>query len=116
LRVSKWIIETPEQITVEKIHAETNQEQRRVMLERIGWDRYLREANAKEIAIDEFGILLEVPGLGDGDDIARFVRVKDASTAREFTLRVPPTTKTAKEGVAGTFEVEEKDYQPIIQT
>ena len=41
-----------------------------------------------------------------------FVRVKDSSTKREYYLRIPPTIQEADEGVAWTFGLSEKEYQP----
>jgi len=40
----RHIIEQPERITVDEIQAETNAEIRRVMIERYGYDRYIRDA------------------------------------------------------------------------
>ena len=44
VRVPMWVIEHPERITVETIHAEQNAEIRRVMIERYGLSRYVRDA------------------------------------------------------------------------
>jgi hypothetical protein len=116
VRVPRWIIEYPERITAALIHAETNQELRRAMTERMGWARYLAEAGARQIHQDETGEVLEVDGLNDGDSVARFVHVKCPSTGREYTLRVPPQTMTAREGVAWTFDVPAEKYQPGQET
>lgn len=37
-------------------------------------------------------------------------------TSRTYWLRVPPATRTAREGVAWTFGVSEADYEPLVQT
>lgn len=37
-------------------------------------------------------------------------------TRRTYWLRVPPQTRTAKEGVAWTFGLDPADYQPLTQT
>jgi hypothetical protein len=116
VRVPRWTIEYPERITAALIHAETNQELRRAMTERMGWARYLAEAGARQIHQDETGEVLEVSGLNDGDAVARFVHVKCPSTGREYTLRVPPQTMTAREGVAWTFDVPAEKYQPGQET
>jgi hypothetical protein len=44
IRVPAWVIEQPERLTVDAIHAETNEEVRRVMVERYGIARYVRDA------------------------------------------------------------------------
>ena len=43
VRVPAWLIEQPERLTVHAIDAERNEEVRRVMIERFGWERYGRE-------------------------------------------------------------------------
>lgn len=44
VRVTEQIVMRPDTITVEQIRAERNEEVRRVMIERMGADRYVREA------------------------------------------------------------------------
>ena len=51
LRVPDWIILKPEEITPEKISAETNAEIRRVMIERYGVARYMVDSGA--ILVDQ---------------------------------------------------------------
>jgi hypothetical protein len=65
VRVPDWIILQPELITVEKIDQEQNAEIRRVMLERYGFPRFMRDAGAEILDHDErFGTLFrrEIPG------------------------------------------------------
>jgi hypothetical protein len=114
--VPERLILHPETITATEIHAEKNQELRRAMMERMGWSRYLAESGARKIASDDTGELLEVDGLGDGDAVARFVHVRCPSTSREYTLRVPPQTETARAGVAWTFGVDPEKYLPSQET
>jgi len=61
VRVTRQIIEQPETITVEQIEAEQNAEVRRVMLERYGWARYIRDCGAR--VVDEVGEDHEIIGL-----------------------------------------------------
>jgi hypothetical protein len=120
VRVGKEIIEHPENIKIEDVLKEDNQEIKRVMLERYGWDKFLDGLGATVEHEDAYGKLLVTDKMSDyldGEDgIAKFVLVKDPSTDRKYALRVPPSTRTAKEGVAWTFEEEEKDYNPIQET
>ncbi len=44
------------------------------------------------------------------------VKVKCPSTGAFYTLRVPPTVKTVKEGVAWTFHLDQEEYNPEIET
>ena len=93
-----------------------NMEQRRCLTEIIGWEKVLTGVNQKEIQRDDRGILVETDSLNDGEDHPRFVKVQDASTDREYILRVPPDTETASAGVAWTFNIEPKQYNPIKET
>ncbi|WP_127497844.1 DUF6745 domain-containing protein [Actinoplanes solisilvae] len=106
-------------LTAARIGAEPNAELRRVMLEHFGYDRYLREAGAQTIHNDETGTLWHLPL--DGDEPLVMVEVVNATpepdgTSRIYWLRVPPTTRTAREGVAWTFGLTEDEYHPLIQT
>ena len=106
-------------LTIERIRAEDNAEIRRVMLEHYGYDRYLRDAGARQMDTDETGTLwwLDLPG----DEPLVMVEVVNATpepdgTSRIYWLRVPPRTRTAREGVAWTFGLTAEEYQPLIQT
>ncbi|MBM2621098.1 hypothetical protein JIG36_36920 [Actinoplanes sp. LDG1-06] len=106
-------------LTAERIGAESNAELRRVMLEHFGYDRYLREAGARAMHQDETGTLwfLALPG----DEPLVMVEVVNATpepdgTSRVYWLRVPPTTRTAREGVAWTFGLTADEYHPLVQT
>lgn len=50
VRVPDWLIESPQELSATKIDAETNAEVRRVMLDRFGAERYMRETDAKVVA------------------------------------------------------------------
>ncbi|MFK3982246.1 DUF6745 domain-containing protein [Micromonospora sp. NPDC050397] len=106
-------------LTVERIRAERNAEVRRVMLEHFGYERYLRESNARAIHQDTFGVLwrIELPQ----DEPLVMVEVVNATpepdgTSRTYWLRVPPQTRTARAGVAWTFGLESAEYDPVLQT
>ena len=106
-------------LTAERIAAEENAELRRVMLEHFGYDRYLAEIGAKPVHRDETGVLwrIEMPG----DEAVAMVEVVNSTpepdgTYRTYHLRVPPTIRTAREGVAWGFGLTEADYGPVRQT
>ncbi|MET8879446.1 DUF6745 domain-containing protein [Streptomyces rubiginosohelvolus] len=106
-------------LTPERIRAEENAELRRVMLEYYGYDRYLTESGAEPVHRDETGILWRIAL--DGDEDVVMVEVVNSTpepdgTYRTYWLRVPPTTRTAKDGVAWTFGLEAAAYAPVRQT
>ncbi|GGW02705.1 DUF6745 domain-containing protein [Streptomyces globisporus] len=106
-------------LTPERIRAEENAELRRVMLEYYGYDRYLIESGAEPVHRDETGILWRIAL--DGDEDVVMVEVVNSTpepdgTNRTYWLRVPPTTRTAKDGVAWTFGLEGAAYAPVRQT
>lgn len=106
-------------LTPARIRTEENAELRRVMLEFYGYDRYLAESGAEPLQRDETGILWRI-ALDDDEDVVMVEVVNSTpepdGTSRTYWLRVPPTTRTAREGVAWTFGVSEADYEPLVQT
>jgi len=91
-----------------------NLEWRRVLFEILGWENALSRLRTQVVQQDERGELLVCQELADDvEGLATFVRVKDASTPREYILRVPPSTRTAAEGVAWTFHITPSGYSPI---
>ncbi|SFY49597.1 hypothetical protein STEPF1_02836 [Streptomyces sp. F-1] len=106
-------------LTPRRIREEENAELRRVMLEHYGYDRYLKESGAKPVQRDETGVLWRVELPGDEPQV--MVEVVNSTpepdgTHRTYWLRVPPRTRTAREGVAWTFGLEEAEYAPQRQT
>jgi uncharacterized protein DUF6745 len=106
-------------LTVERIHSEQNAELRRVLTERYGFDRYLRDAGATRVGTDETGVLWRLPI--DGDEPLVMVEVTNSTpepdgSSRRYWLRVPPTTRSAREAVAWTFGVAPEEYRPLRQT
>jgi hypothetical protein len=106
-------------LTAEQIRTEGNAEVRRVMLEHFGFERYLRETGATRLQEDEYGVLwrVDLPR----DEPLVMVQVLNATpepdgSRRTYFLRVPPTTRTAREAVAWTFGLGEREYEPLIQT
>ncbi|MFE3019492.1 DUF6745 domain-containing protein [Streptomyces sp. NPDC059256] len=106
-------------IDASRIRNEENAELRRVMLEHYGYDRYLAESGAKPMHKDESGILWRIE-LADDEDVVMVEVVNSTAepdgTFRTYWLRVPPTTRTAREGVAWTFGLQEQAYEPLRQT
>ncbi|MBW1596680.1 DUF6745 domain-containing protein [Streptomyces sp. JJ38] len=106
-------------LTPERVRAEENAELRRVMLEHYGYERYLSESDARPVHRDDTGVLWRIPLSGDEDVV--MVEVVNSTPEpdgahRTYWLRVPPQTRTAREGVAWTFGLEADAYQPLRQT
>lgn len=128
-----YIVEHPEQITVEAIESERNAEVRRVMIENYGQARYLLDSGATEIHRDDWGILYrkEVP------DDEPLVMVKVANSTpepdgsfKDYFIRVHPELRpmlrdktlgepqemTARNAVASTFGKTGREYNPDVET
>jgi hypothetical protein len=139
VRVSANVIETPaEKISAKWIREEPNLEVRRVLIERIGTERYIEISGAREVHRDDWGVLYVASRKGESDYAA--VRVVNSSpepdgSYREFWLRVPgkgaaqpprhcvccaddiavaPTT--AKGAIAWTFSLCPDDYNPVAMS
>ncbi|ALO12130.1 hypothetical protein AQF52_6537 [Streptomyces venezuelae] len=106
-------------LTPERIRAEENAELRRVMLEYYGYDRYLAVSGARHEHRDETGVLWRVE-LADDEDVVMVEVVNSTpepdGSHRTYWLRVPPSTRTAREGVAWTFGLAAEAYEPLVQT
>ncbi|WP_280406673.1 DUF6745 domain-containing protein [Nocardia carnea] len=106
-------------LTPARIRAEENAELRRVMLEYYGYDRYLAESGAEPLQRDETGVLWRI-ALPDDEDVVMVEVVNSTpepdGTHRTYWLRVPPTTRSAREGVAWTFGLTAGEYAPVAQT
>jgi hypothetical protein len=141
VRVSRHVIEAPETLTIKDVSAEKNAEVRRVMIERMGWEKFCSEAKMKLIHVDELHTrfpnipvsetvdagarlvtgyregteraeLLEAEGLFDFEERPlRFVRLSDPSTGREYTIRVRHDHARCYEAVGWTFGVSETEYK-----
>jgi hypothetical protein len=117
--VPKWLIDSPEKITIKAINAASNQEFRRVMIEQYGVGRYLIDSGAAEVQRDKFGVLY-CQRIDDGEPLA-MVRVNNSTpepdgSIKEYFLRVPPHMRSAEEAVAWTFGLTQEEYNPSIET
>ncbi|MFF9108641.1 MULTISPECIES: DUF6745 domain-containing protein [unclassified Streptomyces] len=106
-------------LTPERIRTEENAELRRVMLEYYGYERYLADSGARPLHTDATGTLWRIDL--DGDEPVVMVEVLNSTpepdgTRRTYWLRVPPQTRTAREGVAWTFGLHPDVYAPVRET
>ena len=118
-RVPPAVVEHPYTIQVSDIDAERNAEVRRVMVDRYGPDRYIRDSGATLVHQDDFGSLYLKSQPGDEDlcmvKVVNSTAEPDGSF-KDYWLRVPPTMQTAKGAIAWTFGLKEADYTPTLQT
>jgi hypothetical protein len=133
VRVPQHVIMSPSSLHPDEIEKEGNAEVRRVMIERFGQDRFLRESGAvlihqdqtgklwrKDLADDEPMVMVEVLNSTpepDGHHKTYFLRVQP-----ELRPMLPdgrlgdPQTMTAHNAVASTFGIRGADYHPSIQS
>lgn len=112
--VPKHIILHPENITEDMIEDETNQEIRRIMIERYGYQKY---ASSGKLIHEDWAGKLRHKRNKKGDDIY-VVFVTNGSkepdgTYKEYALSVPPDMRTAAQAVAWTYDMSEEDYSKL---
>lgn len=115
VHVPERVILDPDRLTREDFLTESNVEVRRVMQERMG-SRFVSELGGVVLDRGPRGTLYEVALPDDPERVARYVQVQDASTPRQYMLRVPPTIQTAAEAVAWSFQIGVEDYHPTQET
>jgi hypothetical protein len=108
----------PETITGAEVLACENVELRRVLMERMGFERFLGQVEAKLLDQDHDAggerKLLQVP-LPDDEPVV-VMAVSCPSTGHHYMLRVPPTTKTCHQAAAWLAGFDNpNDYQPLVE-
>lgn len=135
--VPGWVARDPASITPARIDAERNAEVRRVMVGRFGVERLMRHSGGEVIHEDETGRLWRRrvgPVTGPRSwaqsmawnrapthEVVVMVEVVNATpepdgTFKTYFLRVPPEIRTAREGVAWTFGMQEGRYRPTRES
>jgi hypothetical protein len=109
VRVPAWIVERPQDITVDAIAAEPSVDVRQVMIERYGAARYLSDSGARTVALDG-GLRIpggSVRGLVEAQTGERYMIATDGSTEEVYIIPVEATAQTPEEahrGIAGFDE------------
>ena len=121
VRVPAKVIERPAEITIAEINAEPNAEVRRVMLERFGLDRYLRESEAKRIDAYDDANLWEIAPPTDSDEPLKLLELTNSTdepdgTRKKYVFSVPPEMERALQAKAWQYGVEEGNYAPFVET
>lgn len=117
--VSDRVAFSPETITADEILQERNLEFRRLLIERIGVQRFIASTNALTLDNDEdpggARRLLRVPFEG-GEEVV-CLEVHCPSTGRKYILRVPPRTQTCAEAAAWVAGFSNpRRYRPVVET
>ncbi len=101
--VDERIVFRPETIKADEVLRESNAELRRVLLERMGTEKFMLEATPKLLDKDEDKggerQLLKI-AFDDEDEDLVCVKFQCPSTARQYLIRVPPDTLTCKQAIA----------------
>lgn len=120
--VPEWMVTDPARLDIAHIDAEENTEVRRVMIERFGAERLIREGGATLSHEDAAGKLWrrELPAGRFGEPVVMVEVVNSTAepdgTRKTYFLRVPPHVRTATAAVAWTFDLPEWQYAPARQT
>ncbi len=117
--VSARAVFAPETLSAAEVLAQPNAEVRRVLLELLGYERFLAEAAATTLDTDRDRggerRLLRV-ALQDDEDLV-CVAVICPSTARQYLIRVPPTMTSCRQAVAWVAGFDRaEDYAPIVES
>lgn len=117
--VSRRVAFAPHTLAHAEILAERNAEVRRVMIERVGYERFLERADAKILDRDSDRggerRLLRIDI--DGDEPLVCVSVRCPSTKHHFVLRVPPHMTTCHQAIAWTAGYDDpRLYKPAVET
>jgi|TARA_Y100000034_G_scaffold135802_1_gene209206 hypothetical protein len=119
--VPKAVIMHPETLTVKDILSENNQEVRRLMMERVGYERIIDQADATLISEDNRGKLWRIPrakiGLQSEDMV--IVEVMNSTpeadgSRRRFFLRVHPTCQTPTRALEWSFNLNAGEYEGMV--
>jgi hypothetical protein len=116
VRVVQAIVEHPDTITAQAVMSEPNAEVRRVMIEQMGYERFLCGADAREIQRDadpHWGTLYEVPNVP-----VRWVKMRNCSPEpdgswREYIVAVPREIRTAREGILWSWDMKTSEFDKL---
>ena len=122
VQVTEQVVMNPETITWQDVLGEENAERRRVMAERMGWDRLVAEAGLTLLSeVEDPANAPHTLRLWDGLPVdlygepVRLVTMVNASpdldgSERIYGLTVPANISHAGEAIAWTFDMDWKDY------
>jgi hypothetical protein len=125
--VTRQIVEFPDTLAIKQIEEEGNAEVRRVMIDRFGQERYIRDSGCRPIHVDDWGEIYSKEV--SGDEPVVMVKVVNSTrepdgTFKNYWIRVhpelrpmldsgelgPPQKMTARNAVASTFGMTGEEY------
>ena len=90
------------------------------MVDVLGFENLVRAAGGEPAQQDDYGRLWRLGPLLDDEDYVTVEVVNSTpepdGSFRHYFLRVPPDTKTARAGVAWSFELSVRDYALAAQS
>jgi hypothetical protein len=119
VNITSRIAFEPESIQESDILNETNAEVRRVMLERVGFERFFEKVKAEVLDEDRDPggprrlLKIALPN----DEPLVCISMSCPSTARRYVLRVPPTMASCRQAAAWMAGFDNPDdYAPLVET
>lgn len=111
---------SPWDVTPGRVLRWANAERRRVAIERMGTETFMKAVGARVVQEDDYGKLWRTEIEVDGEPFVA-VEVVNATeepdgTRRTYFLRVPPGTRTARKGVAWSFGLTRSEYVPAVES
>jgi len=104
-----YLLLTKGDVSIHEVLNAKNAEVRRYLMKRVGYENIRKLPNVSILATDGTSELLKI-----NDE--QYVKVKDSSTDREYLLYVPAYIKNCKQGIAWTFGLQEREYNPTVET
>jgi hypothetical protein len=110
----------PNAVTPARIAGWANAERRRVAMARIGVEPFMAALRGSVVQQDDFGRLWKTEREIDGEPVVAVEVVNSTlepdGSYRRYFLRVPPSTRTARRGVAWSFGLTRHTYAPVAQS
>ncbi|MCW8133165.1 MAG: hypothetical protein KIS92_22665 [Planctomycetota bacterium] len=118
VEVDARIAFAPETLSADEVMAERNAEVRRIMMQRMGLARFMKEAKAHVLNQDrDAGGPRRLLRIHDGRQAIVCLHVFCPSTGREYMLRVPPHMDTCHEAAAWMAGFNDpSQYAPMVET
>jgi len=121
VKVTQQIIERPLTLTAEQVLNEPNAEVRRVMIEKMGYERFFSITNAEVLDEDVEPTgnprrLLSIHLPSDPDGHIVVTEVQCTTTGKKYYLRVPPNMKTCLQAIAWTANMSPEDYVVLAES